>query len=321
MFKGKNILFISPNFYDYSYQIKSELQSQEGSVVYYLEGPSGFAYRFFRKIKFMKLRMERSYLQNIINDIELDANFDFVFLIRGEIVDECFIKKLREAINSDAVFIMHQWDSCKMNNYSALIPFFDHVSTFDLKDAASFNIRYVPLFHANEYNLEIDRDNEDIDLLYIVYGHSDRVRFLRDLIFATEAEGLVLKHYVYLDFFVFLKWIIQRKLFISDIRFIQFSPLNLAEVISYYTKTKAIVDIQHLNQDGLTSRSIEALGAGKVLITTNKNISEYFQSDQVRVIDRDDIQLDKNWLNSSVGRSNVPRTLKEWIPEVFFFDQ
>lgn len=321
MLEGKNILFISPNFYDYSFQIKSEIELQGGNVVYYPERPSGFIYRIFRKIEFLKRRMDQSYLQNIIKNIKPDIKFDFFFLVRGEIVDEFFIKNLREAINDDVVFIMHQWDSCKMNNYSALIPFFNHVSTFDPKDAAALNIRYVPLFHANEYEMKVSKDQEDIDLLYIVYGHSDRISFLKNLILLSKAQGLVLKYYVYLDLFVFLKWIIQRKLHIGDIRFIRFTPLTLAEVIGYYKKAKAIVDIQHSNQDGLTSRSIEALGAGKLLITTNKNISEYCNSDQIRIIDREDFKLDKSWLVSDLDRINVPRTLKQWIPEVFFFDK
>jgi hypothetical protein len=55
-----------------------------------------------------------------------------------------------------------------------------------------------------------------------------------------------------------------------------------------------VLDIQHPRQTGLTMRTLEALGAGKKLVTTNVQVKEYdfYDERQVRVVDR---------MNPSVG--------------------
>ena len=53
----------------------------------------------------------------------------------------------------------------------------------------------------------------------------------------------------------------------------------------------AIFDIEHPLQRGLTIRSIEALGAGKKLITTNKSIVEedFYNPKNIYILDRESL--------------------------------
>ena len=51
--------------------------------------------------------------------------------------------------------------------------------------------------------------------------------------------------------------------------------MSQEEIISLISKSKAILDINHPSQVGLTMRTFETLGANKKLITTNENIKIY----------------------------------------------
>ena len=48
--------------------------------------------------------------------------------------------------------------------------------------------------------------------------------------------------------------------------------------------SRAVLDIQHFKQTGLTMRTLETLGAGKKLITTNPDVKEYDFYDEGRVM-------------------------------------
>ncbi|WP_438405038.1 hypothetical protein, partial [Aeromonas hydrophila] len=102
--------------------------------------------------------------------------FDYVFIIRGGYFDVAFITELREQC-SDARFILYQWDSTRQNDYRALIPYFDEISTFDIEDSKELKIDYRPLFCISQYSNLVTATNKvpEYDLCFVGAFHSDRL--------------------------------------------------------------------------------------------------------------------------------------------------
>ena len=71
-------------------------------------------------------------------------------------------------------------------------------------------------------------------------------------------------------------------------------------ILKLYRNSKVILDINHPGQKGLTMRTFEAIGAGKKMITTNSEIKNYpfYNSNNVYIIDRYDIVLDKKFFET-----------------------
>ena len=61
-----------------------------------------------------------------------------------------------------------------------------------------------------------------------------------------------------------------------------------------------MIDINRPNQLGLTMRTVEAVGAQRKLITTNRDIVNYdlYSTRGVLVVDRDDPVIDEEFLDS-----------------------
>jgi hypothetical protein len=67
-----------------------------------------------------------------------------------------------------------------------------------------------------------------------------------------------------------------------------FSPLAREEVQGVFSRSKAILDVEHPRQTGLTMRTIETIGAARKLVTTNVSVRTYdfYLEDNIFIIDR-----------------------------------
>jgi spore maturation protein CgeB len=140
------------------------------------------------------------------------------------------------------------------------------------------------------------------DICFIGTAHSDRYRTVKAIADFTEQYNLSLFLYFYLPSAVMF-WV--RKIFLQkyeygDIEEFSFSSLAHDQITSYFRESKVILDINHPQQSGLTSRTFEALGAKRKLITTNKNIVEYdFYNDRnIYVLDRNNPVVDPAFFTS-----------------------
>lgn len=80
----------------------------------------------------------------------------------------------------------------------------------------------------------------------------------------------------------------------------QFKPLTENEIVNIMSKTDAVFDICNENQNGLTMRTIETLGAGKKLITTNKTIINYdfYSPNNILLVKNNDFSDIHNFLKT-----------------------
>jgi hypothetical protein len=103
---------------------------------------------------------------------------------------------------------------------------------------------------------------------------------------------------------------------------LSFKPLSRSEVFDVIKRTKIIVDIEHPGQKGLTMRTIETLGGGRKLVTTNSSISDYdfFNERNACIIDRMTPLVPQGFKQSdylSLNKVAERYSLKSWIAKVF----
>jgi len=87
----------------------------------------------------------------------------------------------------------------------------------------------------------------------------------------------------------------------ARIRNFHFTPIPMAEYLTNYAKSRIQIDMEDVNQNGLTIRTIEALGAKKKLITTNQYVKEYdfFNENNILIVDRYNPIIPTEFLNAA----------------------
>lgn len=291
--KGKRILFLSASLFGYQTEIKKTLEHKGGIVDYFDERPAN---TFFVKAM---IRINRNFLAGYIDKYHKQIieqtrtnKYDFIFITKGESISGNTIKTLRE-IHPQAKFVIYHWDSIANNkNAIAILPLFDKVFSFDKTDCRNFGMKFLPLFFLEDYR-EVAKSNvkRNIDLLFIGTAHSDRYRLIQNIAQQFAKRGL--KHFFYI---YFPSPVLYYKMKFSDKSLkgtnksdFQYTPISKKQIIEIYKQTNTIVDIQHPRQTGLTMRTIEVMGAGRKLITTNIHIKEYdfYDENNVLVVDRE----------------------------------
>lgn len=328
MLKDKKILLISVKFFNYEVLIKNELEKMGALVTLFDERPSNSFYsKAIIRIKkeFYKTTIN-NYYQNLIKEIQ-NNKFDYFLLIKGEAVPKFFIDFLKSN-NSNIQMFYYTYDSFKNNkNGLELMDMFDAKFTFDSNDALNYNMQFRPLFFASDYSdLYMKKDNGYLyDLAFIGTAHSDRYAI------AENANKWCLNNGFIMFTFYFspskllfkIKKITEKTFKNFDNNKISFNSLSHYDIISIYKGSKAILDINHPGQKGLTMRTFETLGAGRKLITTNENVKSYpfYNPQNILIINRDNPIYEKSFFESefipieeSIYKS---MSLQGWIEEVF----
>lgn len=326
-FYQKKILLICPRFFDYEIEIKATLEKLGASVEFFDERPKN---SFFTKVlirsglKFFLTRRINSYYQ-VLFEIASKQVFDTVLIINPEVIDSTKLQYLR-SLQPNARFILYMWDSFKNKKGSRdLVYLFDKKVTFDRQDSTRYGLEFLPLFYINAYSENSVKSDFKYDISFIGTAHSDRYKTAK--IIENIAKGFDLK--VFLYFFLpnaAMFWI--RKFFFSSYQYgeigeFSFSSLSHREVASIFKSSKVILDINHPEQAGLTSRSIEALGAKRKLITTNKNIVDYdfFNDQNIYVLDRDNPFVNEAFFKSDYYHLKEAiyekYSIRSWLIQLF----
>lgn len=316
--RGKKILFIGPVFYNYHNEIVSEIQNMGADVDFYAEKPMykifimNYLFIFFRKY------FANKYLNKILKNIE--NVYDYVFVIRGEIITVEFLNEIKQK-NPSAKFIMYQWDSIQNNSYEKLLKYFDKVLTFDMIDAQKLNIKYLPLFYINKYeNIKL-KQNRKYDLVFCGSYHGDRLAIIKRVSSECNKLNLNKKLYLYIPKTILIKRILTSQIKLNDLQYLSTKSVNDYYIIDLYSNSKAVLDIENVNQNGLTIRTFEVLGSSLKLITTNKNIlnDEVYDSQDIYFLDKNEINLNVSFFNeiSLKNQKYINYSLKNWIQNVF----
>ena len=272
-----------------------------------------------------KLKMVdfETYKETYYNSVLLKKGFDLILVRQGDQIKPELYEKLR-IINPNAKFINFHWDSIKPEagyNYQPIIKYFDKVYSFDYKDCATYKeISYLPLFYVDEYAEFRERNTIDRYKFDVLFVGSWRNKERYELIKLTEklAKQDQLKFYYYLYFSfksqieLIKKGIIPKK---STSRL-----LSTNEILQFFSISNTIIDFPSSFQTGLTMRTFETLGAGKKLITTNKNIlnEPFYDPEYISLIDINNIKLDVDFIKNKPSPS-ITENLKDYSLEGYIY--
>jgi hypothetical protein len=306
--KGKKVVFIAPEFFGYDMAIERALTKQGATVFRLKDRPFSSAIaNAFTKIftKTVRILLDHYYYSRLA---DIPCDFDFVLVINGQTVSRNILNKLKIK-NDKAKFVLYMWDSLK-NRSSILdnLDLFNSRFSFERDTGALFKFR--PLFF--EPKVSVNSHEEVYLMSFIGTAHSDRFAVINKINASLNFKACF--WYLFLQAkWVFYWYKISRRDFanakISDFYFL---PISSSDAHDVFTKSKIIVDVEHPLQKGLTSRTLEVLGAGKKLVTTNKDIINYdfFEYGNICIIDR---------LNPRIPKDFIEKKFKPYSSKILHF--
>jgi hypothetical protein len=287
---GRRILIIGIGFYDYEAAIAAEFRGQGADVWTETEQPIGGRGGWLGR---RGDEAQRRHQSGMLERVRALGVLDDILVIKGESLDDLFIASLRAA-QPRAQLIAYHWDS--MARFPELVrrqALFDRVLTFDHADAMtypSFHLR--PLFFRPELRLP-PPSGAPIDLCFVGWLHHDRLALVEALREQAAAAGL--SSFFYLS----TGWKTWARLKVAGRgRDVHARPIGFGEYVSATLRARVIVDLPHPLQTGLTMRAIEALGAGKKLLTTASDIAAYtaFDARNVTLLDPNQPKIDVSFV-------------------------
>jgi hypothetical protein len=319
--ENKKVLFIAPVFYQYHKEIIKTLESFGAEVKFYPEIKQSIWFRLSQKVSHqLKSYIEQKHRRGLLAEIKKDE-FDLVFIIRGGYFDQSFLQALKQKL-SQARFVMYQWDSVSQNNYLPLIPYFDRVQTFDMKDAKQYKLDYLPLFYAEEYaSLKYQKQKKEYDIVFYGAYHSDRLDVVKAVSALCKQHDLVFKSHLYITKLALIRLLVTGVINYKDKQFLKTYSVPANEIVDTYKRTTAVLDIELSIQDGLTIRTFEVLGAGLKLLTTNDNIRQetFFDDNRILVIDRQNVAITPSFFKANEEQGKVDFEqyhINNWLKKV-----
>ncbi|MBU0540824.1 MAG: hypothetical protein KKC58_00370 [Gammaproteobacteria bacterium] len=323
---GRNVLLIGIGFYDYELAIADELQRQGATVFLYDELPSylrrGALASLLRRFKVDVRGQVRIHHETILNEVS-GHHIDHLLVIKGEHITPWFLDSLRAA-HRKVQLISYHWDS--LARYPSLVglqSYFDKVYTFDAEDAKRFpDFKLRPLFFRPEIAQKLSNAvNEIYDLSFVGWLHHDRLRQVDDIHLWADKHGLRTLFYLYTGWFSSTRLSLQGRG-----KFVKSRSMDFIKYVNLLHNSRAIVDLPHPEQTGLTMRAIEAVGAGKKLITTSRTIVNYdfYRKENILIIDGGYPQIDDHFLDTptvELPAETIARySLHEWVRQLFTID-
>jgi hypothetical protein len=317
----KNIALITPDMYDYPKEIIKTLEYYGANVICFNDRPQNITSRFLRNVN---SQLHDRIIDTFLKDILLKMRnlpLDFLVLIKGTAITSEFLKQFKYE-HPQTKIIMYQWDSDKIHPYLHLVDFVDTCFVFDKSDLPLHpKLKYLPLFYIDSYiSLRDSKIEMDIDLLHIGTLHEGRLKQINELEKQLVTENFNIYIYLLLPFTGWVKQIFKGK-FYSRVKFISLTKLD---ILKLYKRSKAVLDIPQIGQQGLTLRTFEVLGAYKKLITTNQSIlnEEIYIPELVYVINRDkrlinDFLKNKVVITDEIKNKIEKYSIHNWVNELF----
>ena len=302
---GKKILFISAKLFSISDNIRREMERLGAEVDYFDERPSNTA--VMKALIRINRALVASTIDRYYDDILTSTSardYDYILFTKGESVSARQLRRLRD-LHPRATLILYNWDAIYYNRHADDInACFDRVVTFDRMDAAALSMEFLPLFYTPDYSAVPAMADSRIDYAAAFIGttHSDRYAIATSIVRELTGYGQKVMMYFYFQ----SRMMYYKRMYIDRIigrewkDCFYFSPLSHTQILDAYSHTVALIDVQWPHQRGLTMRSIEALGARRKLITTNRDIVNYdfYDDANILVIDRDHPHVPRAFLET-----------------------
>jgi hypothetical protein len=320
---GKRILFMAPRFFGYEQDIMDHLRAQGAQVDWLPDRPFDTPLmtavtRFGnRAIIPAANRLYREMLH------DFGAGFyDIIFIVNGQTLSREIMIQLRGDYPK-ARFVLYMWDS--LGNRSGIVDkldLFDELSSFDPHAADLYGMRLRHLFFGSGFELG-PAEHFEFDLSFVGTAHTDRFSIVSKI---NAGLGSDYNSFWYL--YLQAPWVYHayrltnpgfKNAKLSQFRF---KPLEKSDVQSIFKSSKAILDIEHPRQTGLTMRTLETFGASKKLVTTNRSVknADFYDPSNICVIDRTNPIVPRAFLEEpyhSPPKSMYDKySLAGWVDEI-----
>ncbi len=310
-----NALLICPEFFDYAVHMKQAIERQGLQCVRLDEKPSNTAFakiaiRLFGQKKAVQKILSRN-LKNKINNLEIDF-FDYVIIVKAECISNEFMTWIKGKYSSSK-FIFYAWDSIK--NYphvEHLLHHFNLSFSFDKNDSVNYaQLQHLPLFYSPSY-FKSPAVPKPGRISFIGSYHSDRFHVLKKI---SEKYNDIydLNFTLYFPSIIVLaSFLVKNLKSLSACKHIKFTLKSISgeKIAQEYNDSKAVIDVHHPHQNGLTMRVIELLPLERKIITTNESIKSYpfYNTNNICIIDRDNPIIDEGFIASDYLQSDISFT-------------
>lgn len=302
---NKKILFLCPLFFNYHKKLMRAMELMGAQVDFFDERPSNtFLSKALLRINrnFVTVQINK-YYEEITSKIK-DKKYDYVFICQAEATPKSFLRDVRK-MNPTARMVLMLWDSVanKVNTLEKL-DLFDEVFSFDKKDCDQFGLTFRPLFFDKEYE-ELAKETPELvyDLFFVGTVHSDRYKILKEVRQQFEKNNLRVFYFLFIPskIMYYQRKLLTSELDGSEINDFSFVGMPSEQLTAKLKQSKAVVDIQHPKQTGLTMRTIEMLGANKKMITTNTDIQHYdfYHPNNICIVDRNDVVIPTEFMTTA----------------------
>lgn len=297
--EGARVLLIAPRFFGYDEAIARELR-RRGAIVDAMPDRPFDSPWYHAAARFFPQQIRRAtekHYRRLLTRFG-PSPYDHVMVVNGQTVSKRLLGELR-ASNPEARFTFYLWDSVANRGHSLqLVPLFDRAFSFERATAAQHGMRFRPLF--SDDHAAGSESREEYDIAFIGTAHSDRHRIVERIDARLPATK---RRFWFL--YIQARWVLTAYRITNPAfrgsreSLFSFSPLPRSESQRVFEATRAILDIEHARQTGLTMRTLEVFCAGKKLVTTNADIRAYAFYDPARidVINRDDPQISPGFLD------------------------
>ncbi|MDB2624717.1 hypothetical protein N9Y10_00825 [Flavobacteriaceae bacterium] len=316
--EGKRVLFLGYVYFDYHIKITNALIKEGAKVDYFPVMNYNFKYTILRRLsKKMFLNHNRKHGEGILEQTK-NKTYDYVFVIQGHTFPPDFFIKLREQ-NPKAVFLNYHWDAVRItefgNSLLDVIPFFDKAYSFDRADCEKHKkLYYLPLFYTdrNVVKREIKYDIAFVGSVttYRRYNHVKKVEKY------CNENGLTFKYFLLIPFRDYVKFALKGKV----MKGVSFKTIPYSQVQEMYAESRVVIDLPNQIQTGLTMRIIEVLADGMKLVTSNPAIKKenFFNEDNIQVLDLDAIHIDKDFIRKDIPSVDMTGYhIQQWVRDLF----
>ena len=271
------ILFMGVGFHKYDQAIISELQKYH--VVDYINldcfhSLHPIEYRVYYRLG-LNYRIKKNNEKQIYEDLNsLNSRvYDTLFVIKGANLT----KEHLSFIDCKFTFknkILYLWDGyANHSNIELLRRYFKEIYSFDYLDCERYCFIKRPLFYIPSQGPNSSIRN--IDMSFVGQNHSDRKYWLSKFVEYCKINHLSFFFFLSTGWFQILVGIISGRIRFNDLKFMKTGVLSYSKYKKVTSSSKAIIDFPNNHQTGLTMRTIEALGMGTKVITTNSYIKSH----------------------------------------------
>lgn len=277
------LLLIMPRFFNYPELISEELNNMGYEVDFFDDRPSTNAWvkaaiRINKNIIHIYIK---KYFDEVMKTIR-SKKYDIVFLISGQSLSfsEEMVGEIKKC-QPHARFVLYQWDSQTNFPYIKKVQkFFDKCYSFDRRDIEETpSLKFLPLFYSRTYEEIGKRNSKDYKYDFCFVGTAHPKKYQAINMMSEQLKNVYPRQFIYFFFpspiVFFYRKVMNKELRKAHYKEFHYVPLKGKDMDSVYEASRCVLDSAQAGQLGLTIRVIEALGAKKKMITTNKDVVNY----------------------------------------------